>query len=48
MCADRFFVGWIFRLFARPRTLVTILERASTAGMILRYGKEMPELKITN
>jgi UDP-N-acetyl-D-mannosaminuronic acid transferase (WecB/TagA/CpsF family) len=48
MWADRFFVGWIFRLFAQPRTLLPRFWSARRLpGMILRYGREMPPLKIT-
>ena len=46
MWADRFFVGWIFRLIAQPRTL---LPRFWTArrlpGMMLRYGRELPPVR---
>src|SRR6266446_6504531 len=41
--ADRFFLGWIIRLFTQPRTL---LPRFWTVrrlpGLILRYGRELP------
>ena len=43
MWADRFFVGWIFRLFAQPRTLLPRLWSARRLpGLILRYGRERP------
>ena len=49
MWADRFFVGWIFRLIAQPRTL---LPRFWTArrlpGMMLRYGENLPPLRRNN
>ena len=48
MWADRFFVGWIFRLLAQPRVLLPRFWSARRLpGMILRYGREMPALKIT-
>jgi UDP-N-acetyl-D-mannosaminuronic acid transferase (WecB/TagA/CpsF family) len=48
MWADRLFVGWIFRLFAQPRTLLPRFWSARRLpGMIWRYGSEMPPLKIT-
>jgi N-acetylglucosaminyldiphosphoundecaprenol N-acetyl-beta-D-mannosaminyltransferase len=48
MWADRFFVGWIFRLFAQPRTLLPRFWSARRLpGMIWRYGSELPPLKIT-
>ena len=41
--ADRFFVGWIFRLLAHPRTLLPRFWRARRLpGLILRYGRELP------
>lgn len=43
MWADRFFVGWIFRLIAQPRTLLPRFWSARRLpGMMLRYGREMP------
>jgi UDP-N-acetyl-D-mannosaminuronic acid transferase (WecB/TagA/CpsF family) len=48
MWADRFFVGWIFRLAAQPHTLLPRFWSARRLpGMIWRYGSEMPPLKIT-
>jgi UDP-N-acetyl-D-mannosaminuronic acid transferase (WecB/TagA/CpsF family) len=45
MWADRFFVGWIFRLLTQPRIL---LPRFWTVrrlpAMILRYGRDLPPL----
>jgi UDP-N-acetyl-D-mannosaminuronic acid transferase (WecB/TagA/CpsF family) len=44
--ADRFFLGWLFRLIAQPRTFVPRLWTArSLPFLILRYGREMPPLK---
>jgi len=43
MWADRFFVGWIFRLFAQPRALLPRFWSARRLpGLILRYGRERP------
>jgi UDP-N-acetyl-D-mannosaminuronic acid transferase (WecB/TagA/CpsF family) len=43
MWADGFFVGWIFRLFAQPRTLLLRFWSARRLpGLILRYGRELP------
>jgi UDP-N-acetyl-D-mannosaminuronic acid transferase (WecB/TagA/CpsF family) len=45
MWADRFFVGWMFRLAAQPRTLLPRFWSARRLpGMILRYGEELPGL----
>jgi len=46
MWADQFFVGWIFRSFAQPRTFVPWIWTArSLPFLIMRYGREMPPLK---
>ena len=46
MWADRFFVGWMFRLFAQPRTLLPRFWSARRLpGMIWRYGSELPEVR---
>ena len=43
MWADRFFVGWIFRLIAQPRALLPRFWSARRLpGMIWRYGRELP------
>jgi UDP-N-acetyl-D-mannosaminuronic acid transferase (WecB/TagA/CpsF family) len=43
MWADRFFLGWIFRLFAQPRTLFPrFWSTRRLPGLILRYGRELP------
>jgi N-acetylglucosaminyldiphosphoundecaprenol N-acetyl-beta-D-mannosaminyltransferase len=43
MWADRFFVGWIFRIFAQPRTLGPRFWGARRLPwLILRYGRELP------
>ena len=45
--ADQFFVGWIFRLIAQPRTFVPRLWRARRLPpLIVRYGREMPTLTL--
>jgi UDP-N-acetyl-D-mannosaminuronic acid transferase (WecB/TagA/CpsF family) len=45
MWADRFFVGWILRLFAQPRTLLPRFWSARRLpGLILRYGRELPTM----
>ena len=46
MWADRFFVGWVFRLLAQPRTLLPRFWSARRLpGMIRRYGSELPEVR---
>src|SRR6476646_2957704 len=46
MWADRFVVGWIFRLLAQPRVLLPRFWSARRLpGMIWRYGSEMPEVR---
>jgi UDP-N-acetyl-D-mannosaminuronic acid transferase (WecB/TagA/CpsF family) len=43
--ADRFFIGWVFRLLAQPRALLPRFWNARRLpGMILRYGSELPVL----
>jgi hypothetical protein len=44
--ADRFYLGWLFRLCAQPRIFVPRLARAAALPwMILRYGRRMPPLR---
>lgn len=44
--ADRFYLGWLFRLFAQPRVFVPRLWRAcELPGLIVRYGGSSPPLK---
>ena len=46
MWADRFFVGWMFRILAQPRTLLPRFWSARRLpGMIWRYGNELPEAR---
>ena len=43
MWADRFFVGWMFRLLAKPRTLLPrFWSVRRLPGLILHYGRELP------
>jgi UDP-N-acetyl-D-mannosaminuronic acid transferase (WecB/TagA/CpsF family) len=45
MWADRFFAGWLFRLFAQPRVFIPrFWSTRRLPWMILRYGKELPPL----
>lgn len=47
MWADRFFLGWLFRVFAQPRVFIPRFWSARRLPlMILRYGRELPSLKI--
>lgn len=44
--ADRFFLGWLFRLFAQPKIFIPRLTRAAILPwLILRYGRELPPLR---
>jgi len=44
--ADRFYLGWLFRLFSQPRIFVPRLARAlELPWLILRYGSELPPLR---
>lgn len=43
--ADRFYLGWLLRLFAQPRIFIPRLTRAAALPwMLLKFGKEMPDL----
>lgn len=45
--ADRLYLGWLLRLFAQPRIFIPRLTRAALLPwLILRYGREMPPLKV--
>jgi len=47
MWADRFFVGWIFRLVAQPRTLLPRFWSARRLPrMMIKYGREAPVAEI--
>jgi N-acetylglucosaminyldiphosphoundecaprenol N-acetyl-beta-D-mannosaminyltransferase len=44
--ADRFYLGWLFRLFAQPRVFVPRLTRAlALPWIIFRHGEELPPLR---
>ena len=46
MWADRFFVGWIFRIAAQPRTYLARYWRARIVALLIKeYGREMPPLQ---
>jgi N-acetylglucosaminyldiphosphoundecaprenol N-acetyl-beta-D-mannosaminyltransferase len=43
--ADRFYLGWLLRLFAQPRIFVPRLSRAlALPWLLLRYRRQMPPL----
>jgi len=45
MWADRFFIGWIFRLITHPRSYFVRYWKARLGpGFIIKYGREMPDL----
>lgn len=44
--ADRFYLGWLFRLFAQPRIFIPRLGRAlELPCLILKFGENLPTLK---
>jgi exopolysaccharide biosynthesis WecB/TagA/CpsF family protein len=44
--ADRFYLGWLFRLFAQPRIFIPRLTRAlELPWLIFRYAEELPPLR---
>ena len=46
MWADRFYLGWLFRLIAQPRTFIPrFWSVRRLPGMILRYGRELPVMR---
>jgi UDP-N-acetyl-D-mannosaminuronic acid transferase (WecB/TagA/CpsF family) len=46
MWADRFFVGWMFRIAAQPRTYLARYWRARIVVLLIKeYGREMPPLQ---
>ena len=46
MWADRFFVGWIFRIIGRPRDYLTRYWKARFLPLlIIKYGTEIPQLR---
>jgi UDP-N-acetyl-D-mannosaminuronic acid transferase (WecB/TagA/CpsF family) len=43
MWADRFYLGWIFRIFAQPRIFIPRFWRARKLPVLIwKYGEEMP------
>jgi UDP-N-acetyl-D-mannosaminuronic acid transferase (WecB/TagA/CpsF family) len=43
--ADRFYLGWLLRLFAQPRIFIPRLSRAAALPwMLIRYGSATPTL----
>jgi len=43
--ADRFYLGWLLRLFAQPRIFIPRLTRAlELPWLIFRYGEELPPI----
>ena len=46
MWADRFFVGWIFRIIGRPREYLTRYWKARLLPLlIIKYGTKIPQLR---
>ena len=46
MWADRFFVGWMFRIGAQPRTYLARYWKARIVAFLIKeYGREMPPLQ---
>ncbi|HEX8078286.1 MAG TPA: WecB/TagA/CpsF family glycosyltransferase, partial [Chthoniobacterales bacterium] len=44
--ADRFYLGWLFRLIANPRRfLPRALDACALPGMIRKYGETLPPLE---
>jgi UDP-N-acetyl-D-mannosaminuronic acid transferase (WecB/TagA/CpsF family) len=44
--ADRFYLGWLFRLIAQPRVFIPRLARAAVLPLlILKYGEHLPPLR---
>jgi N-acetylglucosaminyldiphosphoundecaprenol N-acetyl-beta-D-mannosaminyltransferase len=44
--ADRFYLGWLFRLFAQPRIFIPRLTRAlELPWLVLRYGEQLPPMR---
>ena len=49
MWADRFFVGWIFRIIGRPRDYLTRYWKARLLPLlILKYGTRIPQLRTSS
>jgi len=48
MWADRLYLGWFLRLVRAPQRYARRFSRAfALPGMMVKYGREMPRLKIT-
>ena len=44
--ADRFYLGWFFRLLAQPRVFIPRLSRAfQLPWLILKYGEKLPPMR---
>ena len=44
--ADRFYLGWLFRLFAQPRVFIPRLTRALELPLLIfRYAERLPPLR---
>ena len=44
--ADRFFLGWLWRLVAQPRTFIPRLSRGlELPWLILKYGEKLPPMR---
>jgi UDP-N-acetyl-D-mannosaminuronic acid transferase (WecB/TagA/CpsF family) len=44
--ADRFYLGWLFRLIAQPRIFIPRLARAlKLPWLMLKFGENLPTLK---
>lgn len=44
--ADRFYLGWLLRLFAQPRIFIPRLTRAlALPWLIFRYGEQLPPMR---
>jgi len=44
--ADRFYLGWFFRLLAQPRTFIPRLSRAlELPWLIWKYGEKLPPMR---
>jgi N-acetylglucosaminyldiphosphoundecaprenol N-acetyl-beta-D-mannosaminyltransferase len=44
--ADRFYLGWLFRLFAQPRIFIPRLTRALQLPLLIaKYGNNLPPMK---
>src|SRR5438067_5344726 len=49
MWADRFFVGWIFRIIGRPREYLTRYWKARLLPLlIIKYGTKIPQLRTSS